>query len=92
MTRILLNYLLPIVLPTAVYFTWVWLSRRRRAGGPQGEAATTRSAPWFWLICAGFTLMAATLVYVALTSGHPPGLKYQAPHYEGGKVIPGQFK
>tara|TARA_Y100000031_G_C7882108_1_gene231242 strand:- start:62 stop:187 length:126 start_codon:yes stop_codon:yes gene_type:complete len=34
--------------------------------------------------------MAAGLAYVGLTQGTKPGGTYKAPHYEGGRVIPGE--
>ena len=72
MTRILLHYVLPIALPTIVYFGWLWLTRNKRAaaGGPDDARPRT---PWFWLIVTGFVLMAGGLIYLGLTDGTRPG-------------------
>ena len=88
MTRYMIYGL--VLLPTALYVAWVvWTRRRAKAGEAPPSLA---SGPWFWLILLGFALMVASLSYVALTGGHAPGGTYQAPHYEDGRIIPGQFK
>ena len=51
-----------------------------------------RAAPWFWLMVAGFVLMVAGLVTLAMIEGHDPNTTYQPPRYEGGQVVPGEFK
>jgi len=90
MNRVLLLYLLPLLLPTALYVAWVLWGRRRAREGK--APPSLGDGPWFWLILAGFALMVAGLSYVALTGGHEPGGTYQAPRYEDGRVIPGQVK
>ncbi len=92
MTRMLLTYVLPLVLPTAAYLVWVWWARRRKKaqGIESGEReAGLKEGPWFWLILAGFVLMVAGLAYWGLTGGSEPGGVYYSPRYEDGKVIPG---
>ena len=82
--RILLNYLLPLILPAAVYVGWVMIAKRKKISLQDG--------PWFWLIVAGFALMASVLVFLALTGGSEPGGTYYPSHFEDGKVVPGEFK
>ena len=82
--RILLHYILPLVLPAAVYIGWVLIAKRKKISLQEG--------PWFWLIVGGFTLMAGVLVYLALTGGSEPGGTYYPSHLEDGKVVPGEFK
>lgn len=85
MTRILLQYLLPLILPTLLYLGWAWLGQRRTAGGP---VERLQEGPWFWLVLAGVALMAAVLVATALMSGVEPGTRIIPPKYEDGRVIP----
>lgn len=90
MIRILLQYLLPLVLPTVLFFIWAWFARRR--GLAAAPAAGVRETPWLWLAVAGVLLMGATLVAVALTSGADPGGVYQSPRYEDGRIVPGRVE
>jgi hypothetical protein len=90
MSRILLTYLLPLVLPTAIYVAWVWYARATHQG--DGELPGLRKGPMFWCLLAGFALMVAGLVTVAMLTGAPPGSTYEPPRYEGGKVVPPGYK
>lgn len=90
MTRILLQYLLPLLLPIAIYLVWAWFARRRQAAG--GVPYRLQEGPWFWLILAGVALMAAGLVFMALVGGTDPGETYQAPRWEDGRIIPGRVQ
>ncbi len=92
MMRILINYVLPLALPTAIYLGWTWFLRHRsRARGD--ELPEIKSASIFVSILIGIVLMFAGLVYVAVTSGAPPGEgTYEAPRYEDGKIIEPKFK
>lgn len=82
--RILLQYVLPLVLPAAIYFGWVLISKNKKISLQDGS--------WFWTIVAGFALMASVLVYTALTGGSEPGGTYYPSYVEDGKVVPGEFK
>lgn len=92
--RILVTYVLPLVLPAALYFLWLWSARSRaRAGAGEAKpAAWWEEAPWHWLALAGVALLAATLFALALTSGAPPGKVYTPPHVEDGQVVPGRYQ
>lgn len=85
MTRVLLQYLLPLILPTLLYLGWAWLGQRRTAGGP---VERLQEGPWFWLVLTGVALMAAVLVATALMSGVEPGTRIVPPKYEDGRIIP----
>lgn len=85
MMRILLQYLLPLLLPTLIYFLWVRMNKRRIASR---SIDWVHEGPWFWLILAGVALMAASLVFVALTGGVEPGSRIIAPTYKDGRVVP----
>lgn len=96
MMRLVLTYALPLLLPAAAYFLWLWFTRRRPAGGAaageeQGPVPAGPEMPWLWLALAGLVLLAATLSYVALTSGGPPDGVYEPPRLEDGRVVPGRI-
>ncbi len=91
MTRILLQYLLPLLLPAAAYFGWVWLARRTGKGQTDG-LTPLQEGPWFWLVTAGLALMVAGLVFTALTGQGQMEGTYEPPRLEGGRVVPGTVK
>ncbi len=68
MTRILLHYVLPILLPFIVYGVWRALARRK-AQSASAAAPVWRDAPWTWLLIAGLGLACVGLVALALTGG-----------------------
>ncbi len=90
MSRALLQYLLPLILPTVLYMIWA-LSVRDSASGRK-MATVIREGPWFWLILAGLVLAGASLVVTALISGGDAGGTYIAPRWENGRVIPGRIE
>lgn len=91
MTRFILQYLLPLLLPAAAFVIYVLLTRQR-AGGEESVAERLRSGPWAWLIIGGFVLATVTLVTIALIDGAPPGSDYSPPRFEDGEVVPGTFE
>ncbi len=90
MTRVLLQYLLPLLLPMALYLLWAWFARKRQAAGAPPHRL--REGPWFWSILAGVALAAAGLVYMALSTGGGPGGTYVAPRWEDGRIVPGRIE
>ncbi len=86
MSRILLHYLLPLLLPILLYFLWIWVARLKNTDGTPPE---WRDGPWFWLIAAGCGLMIGGLVLTAFLGDKGEGV-YQPPHVEDGKVVPGR--
>lgn len=92
MSRILLQYLLPLLLPTVLWLIWYFAVGRRRPtadGGP----SRLEHGPWFWLILAGVVLLGASLGYTALTLGLDPNSgTYVAPHLQDGKIVPGGLR
>lgn len=91
MSRMLLQFLLPLLLPAAVYFGWLWLANRT-GKGQAGESMQLQEGLWFWLVAAGLALMVGGLVFTALIGqGHVEGT-YEPPRFEGGRVVPGTVK
>ena len=91
MSRLLLQYLLPLLFPAAIYFGWVWLARRTGKCQP-GGSAQLQDGPWFWLVTAGLALMVAGLVFTALMGQGQMEGTYEPPRFEGGRVVPGTVK
>lgn len=88
--RRLLTILIPLLLPTLLYFAYFWLAQRRAAANP-GAAAPAKDIPWVWLAAAGLLLLAVTLMATALFGGADPGSRYEPPRLIDGQVKPGGF-
>ena len=92
MSRIFLNYVLPLVLPLGIYLTYMWWQRRRTLKHGE-ESPIVERTHLFISALIGFLLMAGSLTWIAVTSGVTPGEgRYQSPHYKDGKIIPPSFK
>jgi hypothetical protein len=90
MTRILFTYILPFLLPTAVYASWVWY-RTIYVERHGGEAPKLEQGPWPLLLFLGAVLAFAVLGSTALMQGSSPDSVYTPPHLENGKLVPGRF-
>ncbi len=92
MSRILLNYLLPLALPLAFYLIYMWW-QRRRAEKHDKETPVVEHSHVFISVLIGFILMAVSLTWIAVVSGVAPGEgTYHPPLYQDGKIIPPSFK
>ena len=86
--RILIDYVLPLVLPTLFYVAYqVW--RARHAGAAGRVSPALRGAPWGWLAATGLALAAATLITALLRTavalaGLPSWLARAGPLLGGG--------
>ncbi len=85
MTRILITYVVPLVLPALGWYLW----HRFRPGQPE-EKKGWQAAPWPLLGVAGLILLAATLSAYALLVGGEPGEVYQPARLIDGEVVPGR--
>lgn len=90
MSRALLQYLVPLILPTVLYL--IWALAIRDSGSGRKFATIVREGPWFWLIVAGLVLAGGSLVFSALSRGGDPTGTYVAPRLEDGRVIPGHVE
>lgn len=89
--RILLQYVIPLGLPMAVYFGTMYFLRHR-AGARGDEVPSIERSHVFWSLIVGFVLMIAGLAFIAATTGVEPGSGgYQAPRLEDGKIVPPKF-
>lgn len=94
MSRLVISYVLPLLLPTIIYFFWRSFIQSRSGGRTDGAGAYPAwwMAPWPWLAVSGVALLAAVLVALAIFSGARPGAEYQPPRLEDGKIRSGEFR
>ena len=89
MIRIVLEILVPLLLPTMIYLGW----RKWRAGQtPTTGEEEDGPPPWLWLGGSGVALMLIFLAVMALTKGAPAGAQYTPPVFKDGKVEPGRLE
>ena len=81
--RILVQVVLPLLLPLAAYLAWTAVVRRYPMPG------WWRRAPWPWLIGSGVALVAVSLVLWAERTGFDPAMDQTPPRSENGRVVPG---
>ena len=90
--RILLQYLLPLVLPTALYIGYMMWARRRALASGQTLPAWSKG-PVFWFLLAGLLLIGISLLSLFLLGGDDGmGRLYIPTHVEDGRVVPGHFE
>lgn len=89
MIRVVIENILLFLLPTAVYFAYMLLTRREASSA----GTVINDAPLIWLFVAGALMVAGTLIYYATTTpGGSPGQAYTPPHMKDGRIEPGQLK
>ncbi len=87
--RALISILVPLALPTVLYFAYAAIVRRRRVG--TAENAEPVTVPWAWLGIAGALLAIATVVGFALLEGVGNRGTYHPARVIDGKIQPGYF-
>ncbi|MBT7944021.1 MAG: hypothetical protein HN719_11800, partial [Alphaproteobacteria bacterium] len=83
MIRVFLLYVLPILLPSVMYFCWIAFIHKGDLKAPDKQVLV-REGPWFRLIFAGLGLMIIGLAITAITGGMSPDGQYQAPYAKDG--------
>ncbi|HEX5078148.1 MAG TPA: DUF6111 family protein [Geminicoccaceae bacterium] len=79
MLRLLLQYVVPLLLP---FLAWLVYARLAHKGGLD-------DAPWLGLAAAAVGLLVVSLVSWTLLSGHAPGETYVPARFEDGELVPG---
>jgi len=88
MIRVVIENVLLFLLPAAMYFGYVLLTRSDTPAG-----TVVNDAPLIWLFVAGALLVGATLAYYAtITPGATPGAVYTPPRMKDGRIEPGTLK
>ena len=79
MIRAFFTIILPLLLPTILYFLWILAMRRAQAAG---AAQILQQMPWPWLAVAGIVLAGAVVVLVAMRMGSEGSGEYVPPHID----------
>jgi Family of unknown function (DUF6111) len=89
MGRILLQVVVPILLPSALYALWMLAERRRleAAGSPSPRHLV--DAPWLWLLALGVFFAAIITMALALFGGESITGEYVPPQIKDGRIVPG---
>jgi hypothetical protein len=89
--RRFLEILIPLLLPTLIYFLYLAIARRQARASGAAPTFVFTDMPWSWLAGAGVALLAVTLAASALFGGAEPGSHYQPPRLENGQINQGGF-
>jgi hypothetical protein len=87
MIRIIVINLLLLLLPTVIYFSYIYLRRQQTP-----DAELMADAPIFWLLAMGAVMSLLVLIFFVDWTGNTPGGRYVAPRYEDGVIIPGHIE
>lgn len=88
MIRVVVENIVLFLLPTAIYVTYVLLTRH-----PDSEEGLLDDAPFMWLMLSGTVLVFVVLIAFGSTSGGKPGQAYTPPSLtKDGKIDPGGLK
>lgn len=90
MIRIVLSIVVPLVLPTVLYFAYAWFVVKRARARDPDAAPPEIDVPWWGLAMAGLVLVAVSLAINFVDSGAKPGTRYEPARIEGGRVVPGR--
>ncbi len=86
--RALLAIVIPLALPTILYFMYTALARRRSGAGQ--VPAAPMEMPWSWLLVAGGILAAVTFVALYVFEDRERG-QYHPAQVIDGEIKPGYF-
>ncbi|MBI3453261.1 MAG: hypothetical protein HY057_10660 [Rhodospirillales bacterium] len=92
MGRILFQFVLPIVLPTAIYLLWLAAERRRIERGGAGEKPRWQDTPWVWLAALGLVFAGLIAVAIAVFGGDMTEGRYVPPQLKDGEIVPGHVE
>jgi hypothetical protein len=91
MARILLEFVLPILLPSLLYALWL-VAMQRRAETSGTEQRRWSDAPWIWLLALGLFFAALLTVALSVFSGDGIEGRYVPPQLENGRIVPGHVE
>jgi hypothetical protein len=92
MLRVLLEYIVPLVLPSLLYLAWLAYENKRIAQGGAGVSRRWQEGPWVWLFAAGVALAIAATAMLSLLGGHGIEGRYVPPRVEDGRIVPGHVE
>jgi hypothetical protein len=86
MLRVALIDILMFSLPFVVYGAYMLLVRK------SAPSDVWQSAPYLWLVVAGFGLVLIAMATLISFSGGKPGGTYRPPSFENGVIRPGTIE
>jgi|SRR6185437_7358135 len=89
MSRILLQVVVPILLPSVLYALWALAERRRLEAAGSAGARHWTDAPWLWLLALGVFFAGIITMALALFGGESIIGKYVPPQVKDGRIVPG---
>jgi hypothetical protein len=90
MSRILVQFVLPTLLPALLYALWLAAMRRRvEAAGDDHPGWSDH--PWVWLLALGLFFAAIITIASAMFSGDGTEGLYVPPRIENGRIVPGHI-
>jgi hypothetical protein len=88
MLRIIIENILLLLLPTALYLTYIYVTHK--PGEKRNRAIN--EAPLILLFLAGIGAVVLVLALFGTAGDGRPGDVYQPPVYRDGEIVPGGFK
>lgn len=92
MLRVLIEYVVPLALPSLLYFIWLAYRNRQIARGGEGAPQRWQEGPWAWLIVGGVLLAVIAGIVVSMLRGYGTEGRYVPPRVEDGRIIPGHVE
>lgn len=92
MLRVLLEYVIPIALPSVIYLIWLAYENRRVERGGEGVLRRWHEGPWVWLFAGGVLLAVVGSILLSTLGGYGTAGHYVPPRVEGGRVVPGHVE
>ncbi len=89
MSRILLQVVVPILLPSVLYRLWMLAERRRLEAAGSAQARHLADAPWLWLLALGVFFAGIMTRALALFGGESVIGEYVPPQIKDGRIVPG---
>ena len=83
--RQIFEIVLPLILPTVLYISYLWVLRPR-------QGVNFPEMPWIWLGGAGVLLLAVTFLALTLLGGADPSERYLPPKVVNGQIVPGHYE
>jgi hypothetical protein len=87
MIRIVIENIILLLLPTLVYFAYIYLT----VSTARGRSKAVNDAPLLWLFVLGACLVLLVLLTFGSNSGSRPGDVYTPPVFRDGKIVPGKL-
>lgn len=91
MIRQLITIAVPLLAPAVLYLLYSWHVQRKGGEETSDDPFSWREIPWIWLLVSGTALLAVTLVTFSFIGRTGMEVQYEAPRFEDGKRVPGQF-